>query len=223
MTDFTTPRRYLRLFIAFLALTALVAVVCVLSGDFGDFQLRTLITTATISLVSIDCMACAAFIGRRGRPQLGKAGMGLAVAAGALLVLGVWASVTGEAYWRLTGVAITVAVATAHAFLVLLPDLAPRHRWVQPLTLGSIGVLALQVVAAIVGEIESGGYYQLLAAVAIVVTLETLVLPILARLSRGEDGSALDAADAGRRLELVEVEGEVFRDASGRRYRVVAL
>ena len=151
--------------------------------------------------------------------MLGRAGMGVAIGAGALLVLGVWGSIVSELYWRLTVSGIVVAVGMAHAFLVLLPDLAPRHRWVQAITVGSIGVLALQILAAVLGRIESGGYYQLLAAIAIVVALETLVIPILGRLHRSGEARMSKA----QRLELFEEADEVFRDRTGRRYRVVEI
>ena len=206
----------LKLFIAFLGITALVAIVCVLAGEFGELQVKILLTSTTISAASICSMACAAFIGKRKLPVLGLAGIGFAVVCATLVILGVWAEIEAEGFWKLTGSIAVVAIALPHAFLLLLPELDAAHRWIQPASAVSIGVLALQIIAAIFGEIESEGYYQILAAVAIIVGLETLVVPILMKLHKGH-------APTRETLVLERTEGEVYRDRAGREYRVTPL
>jgi hypothetical protein len=217
--DYTETRKLsLKLFIGFLGLTALVAIVCVLGGEFGELQVKILLTSTTISAASICAMSCAAFIEKRKLATLGLGGIGFAVVAAALVILGVWAEIEAEGFWKLTGSVSVVAVGLAHAFLLVLPELDPGHRWVQWATVITIGVLALQIIVAIFGEIESEGYYQILAAVAILVALGTLVVPILMKLRKG-DG----AAAAVETLVLTRIGERIYRDHDGREYRVTEI
>lgn len=210
--DYREARKLaLKLFIVFLGLTAIVAIVCVLGGEFGSLQIKILLTSTTISAASICAMSCAAFIEKKKLPGLGLTGIALSVVSAALVILGVWAEIETEGYWKFTGSIIVVAVAFAHAFLLILPELDQGHRWVQGATTISIGVLALQIIAAIFGEIDSEGYYQILAAVAILVGLGTLVVPILMKLGKGERREL---------LVLERMEGGLYRDRAGGSYRV---
>jgi hypothetical protein len=56
-------------------------------------------------------------------------------------------------------------------------------------------------------------YYRLLAVVAIVVGLETIVIPILMKLRKGDERK-ID------RIILEKIEGDVYRDTAGKRYRL---
>lgn len=203
----------LKLFIAFLGFTALVAIVAVLRGDFGELERKILTTTATISAASICSMGCAAFVDRRGYVALGLVGIGLSIVTAFLVSAGAWEAFDGDGYWRATGVVATLAVAFPHAFLLTLPDLSRSHRWIQLTAVILIGVLALQIVVAIVGEIDSSLYFRTLTAVAILVGLTTLIVPILVKLRR--------VAEATRaKLVLVKERGDIYRDDRGRFYRV---
>lgn len=217
--DYTETRKLsLKLFIGFLGLTALVAIVCVLSGDFGSLQIKILLTSTTISAASICAMSCAAFIEKRKLATLGLGGIGFAVVSAALVILGVWAEIEAEGFWKLTGSVSVVAVGLAHAFLLVLPELDAGHRWAQFGTVITIGVLALQIIVAIFGEIESEGYYQILAAVAILVALGTLVVPILMKLRKATGSGA-----AVETLVLTRIDEQVYRDRVGREYRVTEI
>jgi len=105
------------------------------------------------------------------------------------------------------------AAALAHGFLLVLPNLDPRHKWVQTTGCVSIGVLALQIVFAAWGEVNDEMYYRVLTVAAILVGLQTLVVPILLKVSQGNQGKR-------DRLVLQSVEDGIFEDSSGRRYRV---
>jgi len=206
----------LKLFIAFLGLTALVAIFAVLSGDFGELEIRIVLTCVSISTASIASMGCAAFVDRRGRVALGLAGIGLAILTAILVIAGVWEVFDNDAYWRGVGVIATFAVAFPHAFLLTLPDLNRGHRWVQVTAVVLIGVLALQIVVAIIGDLESKPYFQILVAVAILVGLATLVVPILAKLRRSTEPTRA-------KLVLVKHRGDVYLDDRGRAFRVTPL
>lgn|GEM_PF-6405080 len=66
---------------------------------------------------------------------------------------------------------------------------------------------------AIWGEVSNEEYYRFVAVGAIIVALVTLVVPIMMKMGKG----------AGRKVErivLETVEGDIFRDAAGKRFRV---
>ena len=211
-----TKKGFLRLFVAFLGLTALIAVVSVLSEEFGKLQEKILLTSLTISVASVCSMSCAAFIDKKKAVTLGLGGIGFCTASAALVIFGVWTETIAEGFWKTTSTVIVLAVALAHAFLLVLPELEEKQRWVQPVSAISIGVLALQIIAAIVVEIDNETYYRLLAAVAIIVGLETLVVPILMKLRKENSAT-------GEALALTRVDGDVYRNRSGREFRVTPL
>ena len=206
-------RLSLKTFIGFLVLTALVAIISLLGGEFGELQVKILVTTFTISAASICSMSCAAFIERRKSARLGLSGIFLSAAGAILLIVGLWTEVNNDEYWKATVTLIVFAVAFAHAFLLALPELDDRQKWARIVSAGSIGLLALQIVAAVWGQIENDGYYRLLAVVAVVVALETLVIPILMLLRRG-------SGRRGTSLVLEKVEGERYKDPTGKMYHV---
>lgn len=206
-------RLSLKSFIGFLVLTALVGIVFVVSGEFGKLQIKILATCLAISAASICSMACAAFIEKRKHRALGLAGITLCIASALLAIFGMWPEIKDEEYWKATITLGVSAVALAHAFLLSLPHLDRRHTWVQMITSGSIGILALQIVIAAWAEIKGETYFRLLAVVAIVVGLETLVIPILMRFRQGN-------GQPPKRLVLRSVEGDLYEDASGKRYHV---
>ncbi len=208
----------LKVFIGFLVLTALIAIVSVVSGDFGDFQLKVIATTFAVATSSICAMSCAAFIEKRNRKKLGLIGIAFSVVAALMVILGAWTEADSEVYWKLTTSAIIFAIAFAHAFLLALPKLERSQTWLQRVSSVAIGVLALQIVVAVWGEVEAEGYFRLLAVVAIVVGLVTLVIPILVRWQRSEGEQEGGAKQDS--LALERVEGDVYRDATGRRYTV---
>jgi VIT1/CCC1 family predicted Fe2+/Mn2+ transporter len=93
-----------------------------------------------------------------------------------------WPEIDSEEYWKTTITFFVFAIAFAHVFLLVLPQLDNKQKWVQLASSISIGILALLIVVAVWGEIDAEDYYRLLAVVAIIVGLETLVVPILMKL-----------------------------------------
>jgi predicted nucleic acid-binding Zn ribbon protein len=203
----------LKVFIGFLALTALIAIVSVLTGDMGEIQVKILATTFTISAASICSMSCAAFIEKRKTRRLGLSGILLTLISAILVIIGIWLSLQDDIYWKITGTVVIATVAFAHAFLMLLPKLDEKQKWLQTVSMYSIGILAVQITVAVWGEIENDGYYRFLTVVAIIVGLETLVIPILMKL-RGGQGSTKGL------LMLENIEGEMYKDSAGKMYSV---
>lgn len=215
--DYAALRRIsLKTFIVFLVLTALIAIVSVLVGRMGETQFKILATTFTISAAGVFSMVAAAFIESRGRAWLGLVGLAAAGAAGVLFLVGIWAEMEDDEFWKTTGTTAVIAVAFAHSFLLSLPRLDKRQNWVQPVTVATIGLLAAQIIGAIWGETDSELYIRLLIVVAILVGLETIVIPILMKLRKGEGPEK-------RVLVLEEVDANTFRDSNGEMYRVEKL
>jgi len=130
-----------------------------------------------------------------------------------MAISGMWMEANAEGYWKTTVTLIVLAAAFAHVLLLWIPTLAPKYRWSQAAVVVSVAVLALQILLAVWGETRDVGFYRAMGVVAVLVVLFTLIVPICAKLSGGEE-----AKDG--RLVLTQVDGEVYRDASGVRYRV---
>ncbi len=166
-------------FIGFLVVTAIVAIVAVVSGDFGDFEAKVLITSLIISGASVCVMAYAIFAERSGRVRVGQVGVALTVVAAGLLLVGMWSERGEDEFWKATLTLLILAVGLAYALLLLLPDLKGKQRWVHTTSSVSIGALAAMMILAIWVEFSEGWYIRLLAVVAILVALQTLIIPVL--------------------------------------------
>ncbi len=215
--DFGLIRRQaLRLFLVFLGLTGLLAIGSVLFWDFDEFQVKVLGTCFSLCSASICAMGCAAYIERHGTRGWGITGIVTALLGAAFFIGGIWLESDGDLYWKSTLTLIVVAVAVFHALLICLPTLEPGHRGVQHAGVGAIGVLALMLLILVWGEVPDGVYFQVLAAVSIVVGLITVSVPILMRI-RTEAGGPV------RTLVLAHVEGDRYQTADGSLYQVTAL
>lgn len=212
--DYAELRRMsLKLFLGFLGITALIAIVSVLAGEFGEIQGKILVTTVTISVASIFSMSCAGFIEKRKLPQPGICGIVLSICAALLLLAGIWSEVGSEAYWKATITFGVLAFAFAHALLLSLPELDDRQHWIQTVSSVCIGLLALLIVIAVWADIEREEYYRIPAAVAIIVGLETLAIPLLLRMRKTDRQS-------NGTLILQRVRDSVYKSADGRTYQV---
>jgi hypothetical protein len=213
-------RLSLKVFIGFLGLTALIAMITVLTGTFGKIEMKILGTTFTISAASICSMSCAAFINRKKLVQLGLLGILLSVSAAILVITGTWSELENKIFEKIMITLVVSAAAFSLAFLLVLPELDNRHKWVQLVSSVSIGILALQVVVAVCGDgdyfIKIVWYRRLLAFVAIIVGLVTLVIPILMKLRKGDERE-------NDKIVLERVDGDVYRDTTGRKYRLTKM
>lgn len=204
---------FLKSFIGFLILTAVIAIVTVVSGEVGDIQARILGTTFTISIASICAMSCAAFLEKRNFKPAGIVGMIFSLMSAILIIIVIWAEIEAEIYVKVTLAVVVCAFSFAHSLLLFLPDLAKDKEWVQRAAAVTIGVLAVQVIAGIWFEIDHQIYFRVMTVVAILVGLETLVIPILMKLADKDD-------EKKRKLILEKVDEQVYKDASGNRYEV---
>jgi hypothetical protein len=220
MTSKPLRRSFLRLAIVFLALTAAVALVSVLTGAMGELQARILGSSTTISLACVIAMACAAYRERGRHPRLADFGIGCAAVAATLMLVGIWAEIRvsdSELFWKSVFLTMIWAFACAHAQLLSLPTLQTAHRWTQHTAVAAIVTLTTIGSYAILIEIDAEWIARVLIALAIVVALFTLVVPILAKMRRAD--GATNATESERLVLMRGVDG-VFRDALGIRYRV---
>jgi hypothetical protein len=224
MTSQPLRRSFLRFAIVFLAMTALVALVSVLTGTFGELQARILGSSTTISLACVTAMACAAYRERGRHPRLGEIGIACSAIAATLMLVGIWAEiqvVDRELFWKTVFLTMIWAFACAHAQLLCLPRLHDDHRWTQNVVVAAIVTLTTLGSIAILAEIDSEWLARVLIAIAIVVALFTLVVPILAKMRKAD--APADAVATTERLVLVRGVDGVFRDGAGVAYRVERL
>lgn len=203
----------LKFFVGFLGLTGVVAIIFVLSGEFGELQWKILATTFTISAASICSMSCAAFIEKRKSLKLGLSGIALSILGAVLIIAGMWPEIDSDAYWRATFSVVVLAATFAHVFLLNLCDLDAKQKWVQLFSTVTIGILSLLIVAAILCEIDNEGYFRVLAVVSIVAVLETLIIPILMKLRKGN-------IQRKEQLVLVKLENGIYMDPAGKKYEL---
>ena len=229
--NYTAVRKLLlKVFIGFLSMTAIVAILSVLSGEFDETQIKVLVTTFSITAGSICAMACAGFIEKRGEKTVGFVGILAACGAVALVIIGMWGEIDELAYWKATITFIVVCIAFAHVCLLHLPTMAASHRWTQLTATILITLLAVQIIAAVLGEIGDEKYYRLMAALSVLVVLATLVVPICSRLGAHTDGNrpgkVPDSAlfnHVPERLVLQRRSGVIYTDQLGCRYQVIQI
>ena len=201
----------LKFFVGFLGLTAVIAIISVLAGQFGELQWKILATTFTISAASICAMSCAAYIEKKKMVVLGTSGIVLCIVSAGLVIFGMWPEIDNDAYWKMTISLGVFALGFAHAFLLLMGDLNGKQRVFQIISAISIGILATQIVMAVWLEVDSDIYYRLLAVTAIIVGLETLVVPILMKLRKGH-------ASEKEVLVLEKLADGVYLAETGKKY-----
>ena len=218
MNTANMKRRFLHAFVGFLGLTAFIAIVSVLSGEFGELQVKILVTSFTVSAASICSMSCAAFIEKQKQQELGFSGILLSVVAAVLLILLIWLEFENEWYFKTTFTMAVCAVAFAHAFLLVLPDLENKHTWIQKTATISIAVLGSQIIVALWADIRHEAYIRALAVVAIIVVLETLLVPLFMKLKANKKSTGATLI-----LEPIGPEPGRYRDATGLEYRVEKL
>jgi hypothetical protein len=148
--------------------------------------------------------------------KVGLLGVVLSVSAAILVIGGIWSEIQNNVAEKIMITLIVSAVAFAYAFLLVLPELDERHKWVQPVSSVSIGILALQAIVFVWGDIENNWYFRFIAVVAIIVGLETVVIPILMKLRK-------IGGRANGKIVLEKIEGDVYRDTSGKKYRLTEI
>lgn len=195
-----------------LAATAALAILILLFSDFGSTEGRILGTTAAISFFSLLALPGGILLEHRRAQALGVASIALAAGAFVLVLAWIWTSGNSETLARLAGAATAFAAAATQ-----VAGLTARSRDTDPSSVrfayaGASGlalVLASMTTFAIYEEVDSEGFYRVLAALAVLDVFLVLLQPFLRRLGTAAatttsvvlEGTAEQIDDALTRLE----------------------
>jgi hypothetical protein len=136
--------------------------------------------------------------------------------ATSIIFSAMWSEKESDVFGKIIVTLIVSAVAFAYAFLLVLSELDDGQKWGQPVSSVTIGILALQIIVAVWGEIKNNWYLRFMAVVTIIVGLETIVIPILMKLRKG-DGRKID------KIVLEKIDGDIYRDSAGEKYRLTKI
>ena len=173
-----------------LTVAALTAVVALLTGSFDDTEVRVILTSIGFAITSATASVGA---GQRLGPTAGLRALGTATAllsgvTFVLLALGLWTGDWGsEGIWRAFGCTGVLAVAGAHACLVLGARRSTDGEGIRLLVLVSVGLAILDTVGALLpisGLTGTGDLAQLFAATLVLLVLTSVLPSILRRTQR---------------------------------------
>ncbi len=183
--------------ISSVSISALLGIFVIISGNFGDFEGRVMLTTVTVSFASICALAAGALWEGRSARTLPGIAVALAVLAALLIIIGIWAKISDEDYWKFCATVGVLAFASAQACLISLARLGPRFVWARTVTLLAIFFLAAQIIFVIHVDGRGEGIFKAIGTTAILVAALTIMMPIFHRLSRGDliDSKAFASAD----------------------------
>jgi hypothetical protein len=187
--------------IASVAASAALGIIIVLAGTFSELQIRIILTTLTISAASICALASGALWESKRKMLLPSAGVILATLTAILVVFGIWTEAGSEEFWKFTVSVGLVAVATAHACLLALANLARRFVWARVVAFVAVYFLAVCFVYIIYFTPKGDTGVRIVGATAIIVAALTILTPIFHRLSRGNlDETVAAVAGTERRM-----------------------
>ena len=101
-----------------------------------------------------------------------------------MLIAGVWLEINADVYWRSSAILAVIAVAFAHSLALLSIPLA-EYSWLKTTTLVSIFALANLLCYLFIIEFNQTPS-RLLTVLSILVALQTVIIPILAKIKKSE-------------------------------------
>jgi hypothetical protein len=178
--------------VAGLTVAALTAVGALLAGDFDETSERVIATSLGFAFASVTAAAGATQRHRASGAlaMLGTGTMLLSVLAFVLLAAGLWTDLEDdEGIWRLFGCTAVVAIAGAHACVVLGARRPTDSDTVTALVLASLLLAAVDTVGGLLpisglADDVDEGMAQLLAATLVLLVLTSVLQPILRRIQR---------------------------------------
>jgi hypothetical protein len=173
-----------RVVVVGLCLTAAAAITALLSRHLDSTGWRILATTSAISFFGLLSVPVGTLLERGRATTLARMSGGLTLVTFLVTLVVIWAHWTAG-LGKTWGVLMTLATATAQACAVEARRRDNDTPAVKGLAAGSVvtgAVLAALGVVGILGEIDNGGYFRLLGAVAI---LDVLLIVVAAVLRRG--------------------------------------
>jgi hypothetical protein len=174
------------------ALGASLAILFVLLNTWSWFEVRVLLTTIVVAVASLCVMACELARTPQGRNVLPYAGFSFTLLSAAMLLIGMWADIRGDEFWRVCTCLATFAVAIVHVCLISVAPLSRKFKWVYYIAMQiSFGLAFLFSMMVFEAFRVDEGISRAMIALAIVDTALTLVIPILSRISKVENPAEL--------------------------------
>jgi hypothetical protein len=201
----------LRSLIVSVVATALLGIVAVLANQLNNTTVKVLLTSLIVAVASLATLTCAALMERGHAKPLAYSGMILSILGATLAIIGMWANIDSNNYWRTTASTSVVGIFSAHICLLWLAHLAPRFNWVKWSALVVIYALAGVIVWAIVGEPSEDVIWRPLAVLGILGGAVTIVVPVLQKLS-GPSETAADG-EVAVHLTCPDCGNDVTADA----------
>lgn len=177
----------LRILIGSVVASALLGIWALLSGDFGELERKVLLTSLCVSGASILAMACAAAWDKGPWPLIPRAGMGLAIGGFAVLIVLIWSETEAEEAWKSAASLLILATAAAHASLLGLARLKPRHAWLLPAAWLSATLLAALLIGSIWGEWDDDDVGRWIGVLSILLCAFTILVPMFQRVGRTDE------------------------------------
>lgn len=179
--------------------SALLAIGILLVGEFDETQARIIVTTGLIGFFSLLALPGGVLLDHGRYTALAWTTIGLAVFSFVVAMNLTWGDADSENLWRVAGSATAVTGAFSQAATSTSRRRAtdtPAVRTLYVLSLGAVSLLALLILIAVWGEVDSEGFYRFLGAVAVLNLLFVLLQPVARRM-----GWAGPAAPAERAPE----------------------
>lgn len=178
-----TARKLVAVSVAILCSCAMIAIALILSGsEIDEGGGRALGTAAALAAASLMASACLMLVRRR--PALAAFGYLGVLAAGVTLLLCVgviWDQGNDPDLGRLFGIALVLALACAHASLLLATAREGETDTLQLVRVGTLGAMALLGVLLCVEIAEPGPdiSWRAVGVLAVLYLLGTLLLPLM--------------------------------------------
>ena len=206
-----------------LAATAALAIGVLLLGDFHDTEARVLLTTLAISFGGLLTLPAAILLEQGHSTTLAGATIALTAALFATFEYMLWLADDSESGWKIVGTLAAAAVASTQISAQTTRLRAGDRQSVRTVFYSAVSLvvlIAVLVMAAIWEEIDDGGYYRILAALAVLNVFLIVVQPLLRRLGPAAGGAfRVRIATEPGGAEEVELGGRDFADAVARAIR----
>jgi len=192
------------LMVSVAAMVALGLYALAIPSDSWFFELKALGTTLIVTAASIAGLACGGCMGR-GHRVLPGIGLVLTPIAAILLLVGLWAEIKLEWYWKIAVTVSCYAVAAAHLSMLFMARLAGPYRWAYVVAYQLIFGLATLFAAGVLFELFDGDrYWRATASISVLVAAITLLIPVFHHMSR-----EVAAVERGKADLLFAVDEEI--------------